>query len=605
MRLTSRYPWLAGTAAAILAGATLYGCKDFLNSTAAPQGTLDQTTLLTKTGVEGTLIAAYRQLDCTSTSGAWGCAASNWVWGSATSDDAYKGSEATDQPPIDQIEEFHWSTPDAQGYLNDKWRAVYEGVVRANSTMRLLKQVQAANPSAIPASDAASIRGEALFLRAHFHFEAWRMWGNIPYYTEDDADFRKANSTKAEVATALLKDLDEAISLLPLTPRNSQKGRVTRWTAKAYRGRVQMYMPDYPGALATLRDVKANGPYALETSFDKVWTGYKDLENGPETILAYEASVNDGDPNGQNSNWGDRLNFPHSGSPFGCCGFHQPSQNLVNFYRVDAAGLPIALTDPTWNTSNTNFTATNNTTPVDPRLDWTVGRDGVPYKDWGPHDPGWIRSPSYGGVYSPKKNVHEKTSGAQSTVGWTNTQLNSVNIHLFRYADMLLMLAEAEVEAGSLENARAIVNQVRARAAAKVQGPGCLPLGSKTCASDRAQVAVDITDPSITWAKYSVGQYPGPWTDQAAARTAVRFERRLELAMEGQRFFDLRRWGVADQVLNAYLNGMAGGAEKTRRLQLASSEAFTARHFLFPIPDLQLQLSTVNGTSMLKQNTGW
>jgi hypothetical protein len=606
MRLTSKYPWLTGTAVAILAGASLYGCKDFLNSTAAPQGTLDQTTLMTKAGVEGTLIATYRQLDCTNSSGAWGCAASNWVWGSATSDDAYKGSEATDQPPIDQIEEFHWSTPDAQGYINDKWRAMYEGVVRANSTMRLLKQVQAANPTAIPAVDVAGIRGEALFLRAHYHFEAWRMWGNIPYYTEDDVDYRKANDTKAVVATALLKDLDEAISLLPTTPRNGDKGRVTKWTAKAYKGRVQMYMPDYPGALATLRDVKANGPYALEASYDRVWTAYKDLENGPETILAFEASVNDGDPNGQNSDWGERLNFPHSGSPFGCCGFHQPSQNLINFYRVDATtGLPISLTDANWNVSNANFTAANNATPVDPRLDWTVGRDGVPYKDWGPHDPGWIRSPAYGGVYSPKKNVHEKTSGAVSTVGWTNTQLNAVNIHIFRYADMLLLLAEAEVEAGSLENARAIVNQIRARAAVKVQGPGCLPLGSATCTSDRTKVAVDITDPSITWATYKVGQYLVPFADQATARTAVRMERRLELAMEGQRFFDLRRWGIADQVLNAYLNGMAGGNEKSRRLQLASSEAFTARHFLFPIPDLQLQLSSVNGTSMLKQNTGW
>jgi hypothetical protein len=298
---------------------------------------------MTKGGVEGTLIAAYRQLDCTNSSGAWGCAASNWVWGSAASDDAYKGSEATDQPPIDQIEEFHWSTPDAQGYINDKWKAMYEGVVRSNSTMRLLKQVQTANPTAILAVDVAGIRGEALFLRAHYHFEAWRMWGNIPYYREDDTDYRKANETKAQAATDILKDLDEAISLLPTTPRNGDKGRVTKWTAKAYKGRVQIYNGDYAGALTTLRDVKANGPYALEASYDKVWTGYKDLENGPETILAYEASVNDGDPNGQNSNWGDRLNFPHSGSPFGCCGFHQPSQNLVNFYRVDATtGLPIA-----------------------------------------------------------------------------------------------------------------------------------------------------------------------------------------------------------------------------------------------------------------------
>src|SRR6476661_2905561 len=160
MRLISRHRWLGGVTAAMLAGLTLYGCKDFLNSNAAPQGTLDESTLRTQAGVEGTLIAAYRQLDCTSSSGAWGCAVSNWAFGSATSDDAYKGSEATDQPPVDQLEEFHWSTPDAQGYLNDKWRAMYEGVSRANATLRLLADVTASNPGAIPPSDAAGIKGE-------------------------------------------------------------------------------------------------------------------------------------------------------------------------------------------------------------------------------------------------------------------------------------------------------------------------------------------------------------------------------------------------------------------------------------------------------------
>ena len=594
MRLMSRHKWLTGAAVAMLASATLYGCKDFLNSNAAPLGALDESTIKTQAGIEGSLIAAYRQLDCTTSSGAWGCAVSNWAFGSATSDDAYKGSEATDQPPVDQLEEFHWSTPDAQGYLNDKWRAMYEGVSRANATLRLLADVTASNPAAIPPADAAGIKGEALFLRAHYPFEAWRMWGNIPYYRENDTDFRKPNETKALAAADILKDLNDAIALLPTAPRGGQVGRASRWTATAYKGRVQMYAGDFAGALTTLRAVQASGVYALESSYDKVWTGFKDLENGKETIFAYQASVNDGEPNGNNSNFGERLNFPHSGSPFGCCGFHQPSQNLVNFYRVDASGLPIILSDPNWNANNANFTAANNAVAVDPRLDWTVGRDGVPFKDWGPHNAGWIRASAYGGNYSAKKNAHEKSSGAQSTVGWTNTQLNSVNIHIFRYADMLLMLAEAEAEVGSPEAARAIVNQIRARAAQRAQGPG----------TDRATIAVPLNDPSITWAKYQVGQYPGPW-DQATARTNVRYERRLELAMEGQRFFDLRRWGIADQVLNAYLNGVGGGAENTRRLQLKSAEPFVARHYLYPIPDLQIQLSTVNGTSTLTQNPGW
>ena len=603
MRLISKHPLLAGTVLALLSGATLYGCKNFLDNAATPQGTLDQGTLTNKAGVEGTLIAAYRQLDCNNTSGLWGCAVSNWAFGSVPSDDAYEGSEAGDQPPIAQLEGYHWATPDAQEYLNSKWSQVYEGVVRANSTLRLLK----AAGGQIPASDAAMIAGEAIFLRAHYHFEAWRMWGNIPYYREGDTDFRKANELSPAVAADLLKDLDSAIALLPATPRNGQVGRATQWTAKAYKGRVQMYAGQFPAALTTLRDVQKNGPYALEPSYDRIWTGYKDYENGKETIFAYQASSNDGDPNGANANYGERLNFPHSGSPFGCCGFHQPSQNLVNFFRVDGAGLPIAMSSTTWNAPNANFTAANAGVAVDPRLDFTVGRDGVPFKDWGPHAPTWIRSAANGGPYSPKKNIHEQSSGAQSTVGWVNTQLNSVNVHIFRYADMLLMLAEAEVEAGSLVNARTIVNEVRARAGKKAQGAGCLPALKPypDCTADRATVAVPLNDPSITWATYQVGLYTTPFADQAAARTAVRNERRLELAMEGQRFFDLRRWGMVETTMNQYLTGVGGGSEKARRPYLLAAEPVTSRHKLYPIPDLQIQLSKIGGASRLAQNPGW
>ena len=296
-------------------------------------------------------------------------------------------------------------------------------------------------------------------------------------------------------------------------------------------------------------------------------------------------------PNGNNANFGERLNFPHSGSPFGCCGFHQPVQNLVNFFGVDAAGLPIALTNPNWNARNANLTAAT-LTPVDPRLDWTVGRDGVPYKDWGPHAADWIRSASYGGPYSAKKNVHEKAANAESTVGWVPTQLNSVNIHLFRYADLLLLLAEAEVEAGSLEAARTIVNEIRTRAAQRAQGPG----------TDRASIAVPINDPHDY-----LGDSTGSATtrrrlpSQADARTKVRYERRLELAMEGQRFFDLRRWGIAEQTINAYLTA----SRRTGRLYLAGAEAFAGRHRYFPIPAIQIELSKSGGQTTLTQNPGW
>jgi len=616
MKTVSKNPLLLGTAVLILVSAGLYGCKDFLSTNATPQGTLDEGTLSNRAGVEGTLIGAYRTLDCTSQiSSNWGCAASNWVWGGVLSDDSYKGSDSGDQPAINELEGYHWGLPHAQEYLDVKWQISYEGVVRANSALRLLKNVLASRPGEFSAADARSIEGEALFLRAHYHFEAWRMWGNIPYYREDDTDFRKANETSPEVAADLLKDLDSAIKLLPTTPRN--KGRAGQWTAKAYKGRVQVYSATTPAqfaaAVATLQDVKNSGVYGLETSFDKVWTGFQAYANGPETIWAFQASARDGEPNGNNANFGERLNFPYSGSHFGCCGFNQPTQNLVNFYQVDAAGLPLALSAPTnWNASNAEFTASN-LTPVDPRLDWTVGRDGVPYKDWGPDSTAtWVRDVGNGGPYTPKKNAHEDASGAESTTGWQNTQLNSVNIHLFRYADMLLLLAEAEVEQGNLGEALTIVNQIRARAGVTAQGCGVTSRTSNhvaaiypVCAGD-SRIAVPINDPSIKWAVYRVGQYPS-FPDQTYARNAVRAERRLELAMEGQRFFDLRRWGLADAAaaINGYINGDGGGAEKNRRAYKAFAEAFVSKHLLYPIPILQIELSRVGGKDMLTQNPGW
>jgi hypothetical protein len=612
MRLIMKHPLLRGTAAIILATVVLYGCKDFLSNASEPQGTLNQQTLANPAGVEGSLIAAYRALDCTDASGAWGCAASNWVFGSVASDDSYKGSDGLDQPPINDIEGYHWGSPKAGDYLNQKWSQVYEGVVRANSTLRLLKELVTTTPTAFSTADQNGIAGEAIFLRAHYHFEAWKMWGNIPYYREDDEDFRKANIDSSAVAVELLKDLDSAIKLLPATPRNGQKGRATLWTAKAYKGRVQLYDHQYAAAKATLQDVKDNGPYSLETSFDKVWSAFQSNTNGPETIFAYQASANDGEPNAANANFGERLNFPYAPSHFQCCGFNPPTQNLVNFYQVDAAGLPLALSSPgTWNASDADFTA-GNMTPVDPRLDWTVARKFIPYKDWGLYDTTFVRDPTNGGPYSPKKTIHENASGAEATVGWQPQQQSSMNIHLYRFADLLLGLAEAQVETNDLAGAMANVNLVRARAAAVAQGCGkgsdassqaALVAMYPQCATD-SRMAVPINDPTITWALYRVSPYT-VFPSQQYARDAVQAERRLELAMEGQRFFDLRRTGTYKTVLNGYLTGIGGGKEPNRRAYLSAAEPLTDRHRWYPIPAAQIDLSKVAGVSALKQNPGW
>src|SRR5256885_3690457 len=197
MKTSLRSRLMLGAAAAVVVlGAAAYACKGFLDTPA--QGTLDVNALTSKIGVEGALIATYRSLDCNNaTNGNWGCAASNWPFASITTDDAYKGSEASDQPQATKLELYAWASDQAQDYLDRKWASMYEGVVRANATIRLLQLVSQTKPGEISRADSMSIMGEALFLRAHYHFELWRMWGNVPYYFAADTDYRKPNDTNA------------------------------------------------------------------------------------------------------------------------------------------------------------------------------------------------------------------------------------------------------------------------------------------------------------------------------------------------------------------------------------------------------------------------
>ncbi len=549
----------------------LVSCQDdFLDGPA--QGVLSEAVLTNQNGIEASLIATYSLLDGFP-GGGWAAAGTNSVFGSMASDDAYKGSEPGDQQPMTDVELYQWGTGGVDGYVAEKWTVLYDGVNRANATMNLLGSVE----EGISAEDRQRIEGETRFLRAHYHFEAYKVWENIPYYTEADEDFRKPNSAPA--LPLIIADMQEAINLLPET--QGAVGRATKWTAKAYMGKLQVWAGDFAAAKSTLDDVVNNGPYALRDCFHDTFSAFAADENGSETVLAYQASTNDGDPNGENGNRNDRLNYPHGGSPFGCCGFHQPSQNLVNAHKVDANGLPFL--DGSFNDSDVDVS-----TPVDPRLDWNVGRDDVPFLDWGLHTPNWIRDRAWAGPYSPKKHIYEEASGARSSVGWNNAHLGSQNPHLLRYADVLLLLAEAEVELGNLDRAREIVNQIRTRAGNCAQGP------------DGGDIEVPINDASITWATYQVGTYDAAWTDAATARAAVRMERRLELAMEGHRFFDLRRWGIAEQVLNDYI-----AVEQTKRQYLTAAAPYTARHQRYPIPSVQVELSTVDGTQNLIQNDGW
>ncbi|MDH3651404.1 MAG: RagB/SusD family nutrient uptake outer membrane protein [Saprospiraceae bacterium] len=551
----------------LLAGGIWFACsEDFLDAPA--QASLDEGTLANQAGVEAALISAYSMLDGWNNDWGtfnppWATAGSNWIWGSVTSDDAYKGSDPGDQQEIQIIELFEWAP--GNEYFNIKFQALYEGIARGNAALKLM-----ANAEDI--SGPERIEGEVRFLRAHYHFDAWKMWKNVPYYTELDEDFRKPNNT--DIIPQIIEDFQYGVSNLPVVAPN--KGRATKGAAQSYLGKVMLYNGDFSGAKAQFDAVVNSGTYALQDCYHDIFT--TEAESGLEHVFSIQASVNDGTGGGENGLFADRLNHPHGGSPFGCCGFHQASHNLVNAHKVDASGLPFL--DKSYNNSDVTIDDV-----VDPRLDWTVGRDDVPFLDWGRHAPAWIRNRTWAGPFSHKKFIHK--IGEISSVGWSNKQLSPVNIPIIRYADVLLMLAECEVEVGSLERAREIINMIRTRAGNCAQG------------ADGGSAPID--DPGIDWATYAIGTYDSPWTDQATAREAVRFERRIEMAHEGHRYFDLLRWGIADEVINTdYLP-----VEKTKRNYLVPSPGYQSKNSMFPLPSVQIELSKVEGQAMLQQNPGY
>ena len=561
----------------------LYSCqKSFLEK--APLGTLDESTLASKAGVEGLLIGAYSQLNgFGGAGGGFYSTPSNWAFGGVASDDAYKGSDAGDQSVEANPIENH-TVNSTNSPVASKWAAMYDGIGRANATIRVV-----ALATGISEDDKKKILGQARFLRGVYHFELKKIFNMVPFVDETityAAGNYKVPNDK-DIWSNIQADFKFAADNLPST--FPEAGRANQWAAKSYLAKTLMFQKKFAEAKVVLDDVIANGvntkgiKYALVTKFADNFNA--ETENNSESIFQVQYSVNDGS-GGNKSAWGDVLNFPYNNGsndmPGGCCGFYQPTQNLVNAYRVNAAGLPFLTTfnDASLKSDQglkSTDAFTPSTDPVDSRLDYTAGRRGIPYLDWGPH-PGqkWTRDQSNGGPYSPLKNVYYKRQEKSLTDAsfWTNGVVAS-NYSMIRFADVLLWSAEAEVEVGSLEKARTLVNLVRARAA----NPASWVPGSP--------------------ATYSVGLYAS-FPSQDVARTAVRFERRLELAMEGHRFFDLVRWGIAATTLNAYI-----AKEKSLRQYLQAATFVAGKSEYFPIPQGEIDQSQVNGAPTLKQNPGY
>jgi starch-binding outer membrane protein, SusD/RagB family len=590
----------------------LFACgKSFLDK--KPLGSLNETNVTNKAGIQALLIGAYSVLDGqlglnNATGFTYGSAGSNWVYGSICADDSYKGSTPTDQPPMVLLATWSLSTATTT-YMNYKWQIVYNGAQRCNDVLRLLPKA-----TDIPAADAKTMEAEARFLRGHYHFDAKKMWNN-PVYVDETITYIDKNlyvpnvdgsGNFIDIWPKIEADFQFAVDNLPAT--QPQKGRANKWAAMAYLAKVYMFEDKFAQAKPLLEDLINNGVTAqgakynlvnFEANFDA------QTKNGPESVFACQMSVNDGSE--LNGNFGDVLNFPNgAGAPGGCCGFNNPSFNLANAYKTDGTtGLPLL---DTWNTGTGVSDTTNlyNGT-LDPRVDWTIGRPGKPYLDWGPHSKAWIRDLSVNGVFSPKKNVYAKsqfgTYSSNETSFWGATQINANNYVFIRFADILLWAAECEVEIGSLAQAEIYVNRVRARAA---DPTGWVYAGGATYDAVSGKYAPQTTPAD----NYKINTYPvGTFATNGKdyARKAVRFERRLELAMEGHRFFDLSRWdngtGYMADVLNTYQS-----VEKNKNsfFFVNPTAHFTkGTNEFFPLPQTQIDLMNAGGKVILKQNPGY
>jgi hypothetical protein len=404
------------------------------------------------------------------------------------------------------------------------------------------------------------------------------MWAKIPYVDENpDID---TITNKGDVRSKIIADLQEGTKL----PDNmGQIGKFNGTVSKVLLAKALMQMNhDYSAALAILNDAKTGTkPNGAAIGLASTYSEIFDIvnRNGIEAVYTVQYSVNDGS-GGFNGGYGEVLNFPYKGgggAPAGCCGFFNPTQEFVNSFRT-SGGLP--LLDFSYNASPVKsdqgvpITAAfvPDAGPLDPRLDWSVGRRGIPYWDWGKHTgANWIRDQTYSGPYSPKKQVYKKSQeGIYTEVGNWTSGWTANGYRMIRFADLLLMIAECQIETNDLTGARTNINMVRARA---------------------ANPAGFVMDGAVPAANYVINEYPAsgyPFDSQTNARLALQMERKLELGQEGHRYFDLNRWGITVSELNRALE-----YEKTMPwgLSLYGNAIVGPEDVTYPIPQRQIDLS--------------
>jgi len=557
--------------------ATLTSCDSFLDEH-VPQATLSDEQVKTAENAEAMVVSAYAIF---TTAEDINSSFSMWNF-DVRSDDAYKGGSGTSDGDVFHQLEVQQGVLTTNWNINDMWVRLYNSLSRVNSAIALL------NSSEFEMK--AQRLAEMKFLRAYAHFLLKRLYKNIPFVINENMTYDEYNTlsnteyTNDEGWQLIIDDLMEAYNTLPVT--QTDKGRPTKASAAAFLTKVYLYKAyrqDDPKSNQVTsinqqdleKVIEFSNPslysnYGLEADIHNNFRPEEQYENGKESLWAIQYSRNDGSTYG-NLNWSYGLIPPNiPGATDGGTDFYKPSQNLVNAYRTGADGLPLidSFNSKDYDKANDN---------ADPRLFLTVGMPGLPYmfnRNFMMEETSiWSRSNGLYGYYvTLKQNIDPALIGTYLIKGsyWAS----SMNRIVFRYADVLLERAEAYAQLGQTQQAIDLVNQIRTRAAGSTQ--------------------MIAGYPGAYGVKFYITNYKGSYTKDETIKI-VKMERRLELGMESERFFDLVRWGEAATVLNKYY------AEEIPHCAIYGEAHFTAnKDEYLPIPFSQISASNGHYT----QNIG-